>query len=43
MENYWLAKSEFAAGDQISIADLLWATELEQLEYLDATDVGTPA
>lgn len=28
--NYWLAKGRFIAGDEISIADLLAAAELEQ-------------
>jgi glutathione S-transferase len=39
MERYWLAKTKFVAGDEISIADLLLATEMEQLAYMEATDV----
>lgn len=40
LEQYWLAKSPFLAGDRISIADLLHCCELDQLGLLDGTEQG---
>ncbi|KAK9830680.1 hypothetical protein WJX74_002320 [Apatococcus lobatus] len=34
MSSYWLKDSTFAAGKTISLADLLWICELEQLQTL---------
>lgn len=42
MNNVWLAKSSFVAGEQISIADLLISCELSMLELLDGAKVRPP-
>ena len=38
LEQFWLAKSPFLAGSEISIADLLHCCELDQLCLLDGAD-----
>ncbi len=38
LEQFWLAKSPFLAGNEISIADLLHGCELDQLCLLDGAD-----
>lgn len=38
LEQFWLAKSPFLAGNEISIADLLHCCELDQLCLLDGAD-----
>ena len=38
LEQYWLVKSPFLAGDDISIADLLYCCELDQLCLLDGAE-----
>ena len=38
LEQYWLAKSVFLAGDEISVADLLHCCELDQLCLLDGAE-----
>ena len=42
MEQYWLARAAFMAGDAISIADLPIACELEQLCMLAGAEVRLP-
>lgn len=34
LERYWLRSSDFVAGEEISIADLLMVTELDMLHML---------
>ena len=36
METYWLADTSFVAGNKISIADLLYSCELEEMCLLDS-------
>lgn len=38
MEGYWLKDRAFAAGNAISLADLLWICELEQLQSLQGAE-----
>ena len=38
MEGYWLKSRPFAAGNAISLADLLWICELEQLQTLQGAE-----
>ena len=38
LEEYWLAKSPFLGGDEISVADLLHCCELDQLCLLDGAE-----
>jgi len=38
LEQFWLAKSPFLAGIEISIADLLHCCELDQLCLLDGAE-----
>ena len=38
METYWLKDRPFAAADAISLADLLWICELEQLQTLQGAE-----
>mmetsp|Transcript_38931 Transcript_38931/g.97805 ORF Transcript_38931/g.97805 Transcript_38931/m.97805 type:complete len:191 (+) Transcript_38931:429-1001(+) len=40
LETIWLARTKFAGRDQISIADLLIVSELEQLRMLDGAAEG---
>ncbi|DBB00858.1 TPA: Glutathione S-transferase theta-1 [Trebouxia sp. C0004] len=40
LEQFWLAKSPFLAGNEISIADLLHCCELDQLCLLDGAEQG---
>lgn len=35
LDTYWLAASKYVAGDQVSIADLLLAAEVEELRLQD--------
>ena len=35
LETFWLASTKFVAGSEISVADLLIATELAGLRLLD--------
>lgn len=38
LEQYWLAHSPFLAGSDISVADLLYCCELDQLCLLDGAE-----
>lgn len=38
METFWLASTVFIAGDEISIADLLYSCELDEMRLLDAVE-----
>ncbi|KAL3162185.1 hypothetical protein ABBQ32_009892 [Trebouxia sp. C0010 RCD-2024] len=40
LEQYWLAHSPFLAGNDISVADLLYCCELDQLCLLDGAEQG---
>lgn len=42
LERFWLKSSEFVAGGEISIADLLMVTELDMLEMLDGASEVRP-
>ena len=41
LERYWLRSSDFVAGEEISIADLLMVTELDMLHMLAGSDEVT--
>lgn len=38
MEKFWLAKTAFVAGDEISLADLQYACEIQQLCLLEGAE-----
>lgn len=38
MEGFYLAGRDFVAGDHISIADLLYSCELDELQLLDSVE-----
>ena len=38
LEEFWLAKSAFVAGDEICLADLQYACEIQQLSLLDGAE-----
>ncbi len=38
MEHYWLGQTLFLASNEISIADLLYSCEIDQLRMLDGAD-----
>lgn len=38
MENYWLKNTPFVAGSKISLADLLYACEIQQLCLLQGAE-----
>lgn len=40
VEHYWLQGRPFIGGSEISIADLLYACELDQMQMLDGADQG---
>ena len=41
MEEFWLAKAAFVAGDEICLADLQYACEIQQLSLLDGAEQVT--
>lgn len=38
MEGFYLADRKFVAGDKISIADLLYSCELDEMQLLDGVE-----
>lgn len=41
MEEFWLAKTAFVAGNKICLADLQYACEIQQLSLLDGAEQVT--
>ena len=43
MEQYWLADTDFVAGKEISIADLLYSCELDEMRLMDSLPEVCPS